>query len=88
MAGGALSTSTGLVFTGQEDNNFAAFDAQSGKRLWSYDTGSPIIAPPVLFTIDGTDYVAVASGPAGNQQLPNMPTTNAGTLLTLFALSH
>jgi alcohol dehydrogenase (cytochrome c) len=87
MAGGALSTSTGLVFTGQEDNNFAAFDAQSGKKLWSYDTGSPIIAPPILFTNDGTDYVAFASGPAGNQQLPTMP-TNAGTLLTLFAISH
>lgn len=88
MAGGALSTSTGLVFTGLLDNEFAAFDAKTGDKLWSYDTGSPIIAPPVLFTQDGTDYVAVGSGPAGNQQLPEMPTANAGTMLTMFAVSN
>jgi alcohol dehydrogenase (cytochrome c) len=88
MAGGALSTSTGLVFTGLLNNEFAAFDSQTGEKVWSYNTGSPIIAPPVLFTQDGTDYLAVASGPAGNQQLPEMPTANAGTLLTLFAVSH
>jgi alcohol dehydrogenase (cytochrome c) len=87
MAGGALATSTGVVFTGMLNNEFAAFDATTGNKLWSYDTGSPIIAPPVLFTQDGTDYVAVGSGPAGNQQLPEMPTANAGTMLTMFATS-
>jgi alcohol dehydrogenase (cytochrome c) len=87
MAGGALSTSTGLVFAGMENGDFAAFDATSAKKLWSYDTGSPIIAPPVAFTQDGTEYVAVASGPAGNQQLPTMPKDNKGTMLTMFALS-
>ncbi|SIQ98602.1 MULTISPECIES: pyrroloquinoline quinone-dependent dehydrogenase [Acidiphilium] len=86
MAGGALSTSTGLVFTGMENGDFAAFDATSAKKLWSYDTGSPIIAPPVAFTDGGTEYVAVASGPAGNQQLPTMPKDNKGTMLTMFAL--
>jgi len=88
MAGGALSTSTGLVFTGLLNNEFAAFDTKTGDKVWSYNTGSPIIAPPVLFTQDGTDYLAVASGPAGNQQLPEMPTANAGTMLTLFSVSH
>ena len=87
MAGGALSTSTGLVFTGLENGDFDAYDATSGKKLWSYDTGSPIIAPPVAFTQGKTEYVAVASGQAGNQELPNMPKTNKGTMLTMFALS-
>lgn len=87
MAGGALATASGLVFTGLENGDFAAFDAKSGKQLWSYDTGSPIIAPPVAFTEGGTEYVAVASGPAGNQQLPNMPKDNKGTMLTMFALT-
>ncbi|MCF3948387.1 MULTISPECIES: pyrroloquinoline quinone-dependent dehydrogenase [Acidiphilium] len=87
MAGGALSTASGLVFTGMENGDFAAFDANSGKELWKYQTGSPIIAPPVAFTEGSTEYVAVASGPAGNQQLPNMPKTNAGTELTMFAVS-
>lgn len=87
MAGGALATSTGLVFTGKLNGDFDAFDAKTGKELWKYQTGSPIIAPPVAFTDDGTEYVAVASGPAGNQQLPNMPKDNGGTMLTMFAIA-
>lgn len=87
MAGGALATANGLVFTGLENGDFAAFDAKNGKKLWSYGTGSPIIAPPIAFTDGGTEYVAVASGPAGNQQLPNMPKENKGTMLTMFAIS-
>lgn len=87
MAGGALSTASGLVFTGKLNGEFAAFDSTTGKALWKYQTGSPIIAPPVAFSNDGTEYVAVASGPAGNQQVPNMPKDNQGTMLTMFAVS-
>lgn len=87
MVGGALSTATGLVFTGLENGDFNAYDATSGAQLWSYNTGSPIIAPPVAFTLDDTEYVAVASGQAGNQELPTTPKTNKGTMLTMFALS-
>jgi alcohol dehydrogenase (cytochrome c) len=86
MAGGALATSSGLVFTGKLGGDFVAFDAATGKELWTYQTGSPIIAPPVAFTADGTEYIAVASGPAGNQQVPDMPKENKGAMLTMFAL--
>lgn len=86
MAGGALSTSTGVVFTGMLNGDLVAYDAKTGKKLWSYDTGAPIIAAPVAFESNGTEYVAVASGPAGNQQLPDMPKSNAGARLTVFAL--
>ena len=85
--GGALSTSSGLIFTGQLNNDFSAFDAKTGKKLWSYDTGSPITAPAVAFENDGTEYIAVASGPAGNSQIPQVAKANKGTMLTLFALS-
>jgi alcohol dehydrogenase (cytochrome c) len=87
MAGGALATSTGLVFSGKLNGDFLAYDATNGKELWKYATGSPIIAPPVAFMNDGTEYVAVASGPAGNQQVPEMPKDNQGTMLTMFAVS-
>lgn len=87
MAGGALSTASGLVFTGKLNGEFAAFDSTTGKALWKYQTGSPIIAPPVAFSNDGTEYVAVASGPAGNQQVPSMPKDNQGPMLTMFAVS-
>lgn len=87
MAGGALATSTGLVFAGKLDGDFVAVDAKSGKTLWSYQTGAPIIAAPVAFEDDGQEMIAVASGPAGNQQLPNMPKADQ-TVLTMFALQH
>ena len=86
MAGGALATSTGLVFTGKLDGQFEAVDAKTGKTLWSYQTGAPIIAAPVAFEQDGQEMIAVASGPAGNQQLPDMPKADH-TVLTMFALS-
>lgn len=87
MAGGALATSTGLVFTGKLDGQFEAVDAKTGKTLWSYQTGAPIIAAPVAFEQDGQEMIAVASGPAGNQQLPDMPKADH-TVLTMFALQH
>src|SRR5205814_10548218 len=39
LAGGILSTASGLVFTGDNDGDFYAFDAASGKQLWSFQTG-------------------------------------------------
>jgi alcohol dehydrogenase (cytochrome c) len=87
MAGGALATSTGLVFTGKLDGQFEAVDAKTGKSLWSYQTGAPIIAAPVAFEQDGQEMIAVASGPAGNQQLPDQPKAKE-TVLTMFALKR
>ena len=39
---GVMSTVSGLVFAGNQEGDFNAFDARSGKRLWSYRTGAPI----------------------------------------------
>ena len=85
MVGGALSTKSGLVFSGLLNGDLDAFDAKTGDVAWSYNTGSPIIAPPTAFEMDGKDYIAVASGPAGNQQISALPSKNAGALLTVFA---
>ncbi|HET9148111.1 MAG TPA: PQQ-binding-like beta-propeller repeat protein [Acetobacteraceae bacterium] len=88
MVGGALVTKTGLVFSGLLNGNLDAFDAKSGDVAWSYDTGSPITAPPAEFEMGGKEYIAVASGPAGNQQISTLPTKNAGAMLTVFALPN
>jgi len=61
--GGLLSTSTGLVFGGYR-NNFSAFDADTGHRLWNINLGGYINAPPVSFEIDHEPYIAVAAGHA------------------------
>jgi len=59
---GVLSTAGGLVFSGSDEGNFFALDASSGKPLWDFQTGGPIAANPISFTIDGQQAVAIASG--------------------------
>jgi alcohol dehydrogenase (cytochrome c) len=63
--GGALSTSTGVVFTGGVNGDFAAYDAKSGSVLWHYPTGMTIQAPAGSYEAGGKQYVVVAAGPAG-----------------------
>ena len=62
--GGALSTAGGLVFAGDSDGNFIALDATKGKDLWHFQTGSPIFASPMTYTLDGKQYVVIPSGAA------------------------
>ena len=67
MIGGALATAGGLVFTGEGNGLFKAYDAKSGKVLWSFQAGAGCNAPPVTYMLDKKQYVAVACG--GNFQL-------------------
>jgi glucose dehydrogenase len=62
LIGGVLATAGGLVFTGEGNGNLSAFDAQSGERLWQFNCGAGVNAPPITYELDGTQYVAVASG--------------------------
>jgi alcohol dehydrogenase (cytochrome c) len=61
---GVLSTAGGLVFGGSNEGNFYALDALTGKPLWDYQTGGPIVANPISFAVDGKQYVAIAAGHA------------------------
>ena len=60
--GGTMTTASGLVFAGDIQGMFRAFDGKTGKELWKFNTGSGITAAPVTYTIDGKQYVAVVSG--------------------------
>ena len=62
---GVLSTGGGLVFSGQLTGEFEAFDADTGKKLWQFQTGSGIEGQPVTWEQDGVQYVAIASGYGG-----------------------
>jgi len=60
---GVLSTASGVVFAGDNEGNFNAFDARSGRHLWSYRTGSLIWgAAAVSYELDGRQYVLLPSG--------------------------
>ena len=60
--GGVLATAGNLVFQGQMDDRFNAYDARSGKRLWSFDAKAPVIAPPISYSVKGRQYVTVLTG--------------------------
>src|SRR2546425_95637 len=60
-----LATGGGLLFTGKETGEFIALDADTGKQLWQFQTGSGINAMPVTFTHKGRQYVTVLSGIGG-----------------------
>ena len=59
---GTLSTGGGLVFSGAPDGHVYAMNDETGEVLWKFQTGSGIYAPPTSFTIDGKQYLGVASG--------------------------
>ncbi len=61
---GVLSTAGGLVFSGDAEGNFIAFDASSLKPLWHFQMGGAVYAAPIAFAIDGKEYVAIAAGSA------------------------
>ena len=69
--GGVMTTASGLVFAGDHEGNFMAFDAATGENLWHYQGGAQIWgAAPMTFMLDGRQLVLIA----------------AGTTLTAFAL--
>jgi len=62
---GMLATGGGLLFTGKETGEFIAVDADTGKIVWQFQTGSGINAMPVTYTHQGRQYVTVLSGIGG-----------------------
>jgi len=67
MIGGILATAGGLVFTGEGNGWFHAYDAATGAELWRFQMGAGVNAPPSSYTVDGKQYIVVAAG--GNAQL-------------------
>jgi alcohol dehydrogenase (cytochrome c) len=63
--GGSTVTAGNLVFRGEPDGNFLALDAKTGEELWRFQTGFGADAPPVVYEVDGEQFVAIGTG--GNQ---------------------
>lgn len=60
-----LATAGSLLFTGKETGEFIAIDADTGKTLWQFQTGSGVNAQPITYTHNGQQYVTVLSGLGG-----------------------
>ncbi|MFN7921800.1 MAG: PQQ-dependent dehydrogenase, methanol/ethanol family [Bryobacteraceae bacterium] len=61
---GTVSTAGGVVFTGDDDGHMVALDARSGKNLWFFNMGELSTASPITYSVDGKQYVAMASATA------------------------
>ncbi|MEA3133714.1 MAG: hypothetical protein QOG17_1560 [Gammaproteobacteria bacterium] len=80
LIGGALATAGNLVFMGEGNGWFDAFNAKTGERVWRYNLGAGVNAPPITYQVNGEQYVAVAAG--GNFQL----TFPYGDTIAIFKL--
>ena len=85
-----VATGGGLVFGGDANGRFRAFDQETGEVLWEINLGSPVSGFPVSFAVDGRQYVAVGTGGAATtrsflQLTPELRPSN-GNNLFVFAL--
>ena len=80
--GGVLATKGGLVFQGNSLGEFNAFDADSGELLWTFNSFTAFLAPPMSYQIDGIQYVAILAGTGGGDlfsgELPNVASVTYG----------
>lgn len=82
MIGGIMATAGGLLFTGEGNGAFKAYDSANGNVLWKFQAGAGVNAPPSSYTVDGKQYIVVAAG--GNVQL----NYKRGNNIIAFTLSN
>jgi alcohol dehydrogenase (cytochrome c)/quinohemoprotein ethanol dehydrogenase len=63
--GGVVSTAGNLVFQGTSMGELIAYQADNGQRLWSTQTHTGILAPPITYEANGEQYVVVEIGWGG-----------------------
>ncbi len=87
---GALATAGNLVFIGLPDGTFSAHDARTLQELWSFNTGTGINAPPITYSVNGKQYVAVLVGSRQSVNVipysPELKNTSTASMLFVFAL--
>jgi alcohol dehydrogenase (cytochrome c) len=89
--GGILATPD-LVFSGQPSGEVIAFDGKSLQKLWEFNTGGGVNAPPISFSVDGKQYIAILVGLGGAwdkwfiDATPELKKMQPGSMLYVFAL--
>jgi alcohol dehydrogenase (cytochrome c) len=93
-AGMMSSVATGgdLIFTGDTNGHFRAFDALNGAVLWDVNLGSPVTGYPITYSVGGKQYVAVSVGnslvSSGlNRLTPELLPSNSSNIF-VFALAE
>jgi len=87
-----VATGSGLLFAGDSNGHFRAFDQDTGKVLWDVNLGSPVSGFPITYTANGKQYVAVCTGNALltgslNHLTPELHPSNSNAIFA-FALGE
>src|SRR5882757_4861388 len=88
---GVLSTGGGLVVTALLDGTIVALDDQTLEELWKVNVGTGFNAPPMTYSVDGKQYIAIASGLWRNaknklSRAPEMKNQSNATMIFVFGL--
>jgi PQQ-dependent dehydrogenase (methanol/ethanol family) len=80
---GVLSTAGDLVYIGQPDGNLLCLNAHNGRELWRFQTGAAISSSPIMYEVDGVQYLAVY---AGGTSIPYGDSAPRGDFLWSFKI--
>ena len=58
---GTLATAGGLVFYADNEGYLCAVDARTGRQLWHFNMGQRVVASPMTYSVDGKQYIAIAT---------------------------
>ena len=90
---GVLTTAGNVVFAGDMDRRFRAFDVDNGATLWETRLGTSVQGFPITFTANGRQYVAISTGLGGgsprivpSRLTPEIRYPATGNALYVFAL--
>jgi alcohol dehydrogenase (cytochrome c) len=86
----AVATGGGLIFAGDTNGHFRAFDQQNGAVLWDINLGSPVTGYPITYSVRGKQYVAVLVGARNSAAVistsPELKNNATASMLFVFGL--
>ena len=85
-----VATAGGLVFGGDGNGRFRAFDNETGEVLWEINLGSSVTGFPITYAVGGTQYIVASTGNSlssrDNMRLPPELSPSHGNNVFVFSL--
>ncbi len=82
---GATVTAGGLIFSGEQDGAVTAYNSDTLDEVWRFHTGIAFKVPPVVYAVDGKEYIAIMAG-AQLFNAPELGDRGWGAMLYVFTL--
>ena len=90
--GAVLATAGELIFWGDMNRRFRAFDAESGEILWETIVGAIVQNSTITYAVDGRQYIAILTGDGASHtsgklgMVPELNTARGHNAVFVFAL--